>query len=156
MRFTPLSCVFPPMTGPRTPSLSALTRWMGAWEPSKAILDSCSPKSSCNIWWLGRGAGLKLGKLLWHPYSHNRWPFSSSGNWSATQADNCGGGRDHESRNVQTRDPKLSREWTKKQCWKITGPWCLQHFVPMNFLQLWSQLCEHSMWASQGLTHTKF
>jgi hypothetical protein len=88
------------------------------WEPEnpvKAMLDSCSCKSSCDIWGLGRRVGLKLRKLLWHPCSQDRWPFSSPGDWSATQADNCESGRDHESRKCPDQGPKaLKNMWAKK------------------------------------------
>lgn len=76
-------------------------------DPVEAVLDSCRHESSCNIWWLGRGVGLKLGKLLWHPCPHERQPSTTASSWSSctTQADNCWSGWDHESSNSRTLGP---------------------------------------------------
>lgn len=53
----------PPSRGGTHLSLASQDEWEPG-NPVKAVLDSCSPKSSCNILFLGKGAGLKLRKRL--------------------------------------------------------------------------------------------
>lgn len=69
-----------------------------------AMLDSGRHRSSCNIWWLGRGVGLELGKLLWHPCPHERQPSTTASTWSfcTTQTDSRRSGWDQESSNGKT------------------------------------------------------
>lgn len=69
-----------------------------------AMLDSGRHRSSCNIWWLGRGVGLELGKLLWHPCPHEKQPSTTASSWSfcTTQTDSCRSGWDQESSNGKT------------------------------------------------------
>ena len=64
-----------------------------------------------NIWQLGRGAGLKLGKLLWHSCPHEMQPSTpaSSGNFRTTRADNCGSGWDHKSNKAGPWGPGHSK-----------------------------------------------
>lgn len=65
-------------------------RWMGSLRTQLKLLDSCRHESSCNMWCLGRGVGLELGKLFWDHFPHERYPSITASSWCSctTQADN--------------------------------------------------------------------
>lgn len=62
-RLVTFTLMGPPSRGGTHLSLASQDEWEPG-NPIKSMLDPCSPKSSCNILFLGKGAGLKLRKRL--------------------------------------------------------------------------------------------
>ena len=98
-----------------------------------------------NIWRLGRGAGLKLGKLLWHSCPHERQPSTpaSSGSFRTTRADNWGSGWDHKSSKAGPWGPGHSKGRDSERGAQEDHRTVMVLILCLlaNFLQLWSQIC---------------